>query len=525
MKGKAAVVLVLLLAALSCTAWAAGEKTETVTCEVNLFQCGSLEGAQTIPGEVSLLFDEAEAYQRIYEGLLAKQDEIDMIQFQIPRSEAVALYEQVINDNPELFYVGSRLSLWIDSDHSTVLGIIPEYLENLPADAGEKMEQAIAAALSLVEPDMSQAEKALVLHDYLVDTVAYDWDFLINGEVSDTAVYSAYGALVNGDAVCNGYALAYQMLLKQVGINAIKVTSTPMDHAWNLVEIDGNWYHVDVTHDDPAPNLEGGGDCYYFLRSDESMNRVWDTITVPCPSDYIEDWWLYNAQSLLHRWNGAYYYLGGYQEIYRTETLGEDPGVPVASDLDRDRGSFFGVRWVDGQLYYLSMASREAYRLKCCSLTSGAIVTVGEFPFAPSSSVDGLGMRFNREAGVIELYSNLRLEEAALFTFPLLSYPEEWDSLPMDTDTLAGCVKGADGTLLAGLVWTGAAWDTNLAAAFYQGERLVRVQVVDSSDWTPGLNVIKLDTAGCPVYDRMALFLLSDSTNPLCGAWQGSVVE
>ena len=66
---------------------------------------------------------------------------------------------------------------------------------------------------------------------------------------------------------------------------------------------------------------------------------------------------------------------------------------------------------------------------------------------------------------------------------------------------------------------------TNLAAAFYQGERLVRVQVVNSADWTPGLNVLKLDTAGYPVYDRMALFLLSDSTNPLCGAWQGSVTE
>lgn len=180
MKGKAAVVLVLLLAALSCTAWAAGEEPETVTCEVNLFQCGSLEGAQTIPGEVSLLFDREGAYQCIYQGLLAKQDEIDMTRFQIPRSEAVALYEQVINDNPELFYVGSKLSLWIDEDHTTALGIIPEYLENLPADAGEKMEQAIAAALSLVEPGMSQAEKALVLHDYLVDTVAYDWDFLIS---------------------------------------------------------------------------------------------------------------------------------------------------------------------------------------------------------------------------------------------------------------------------------------------------------------------------------------------------------
>ena len=523
MNYKFAAALFLLMASLVCTAWAAGAEPEpeAVTCEVNLFQCGSLEGAQTIPGQVTLLDSEEEAYQWIYQGLLARQDEIRMTQFRISRWEAAALYEQVVNDNPELFYVGGNVILWIDDDYSTVLGFIPEYLKNLPADAGEKMEQAIAAALSRVEPDMSQAEKALVLHNYLVDTVAYDRGLLVNGEVSDSAVYSAYGALVNGDAVCNGYALAYQMLLKQVGINAIKVTSTPMDHAWNLVEIDGSWYHVDTTWDDPAPNLEGGGNHFYFLRSDESMNRVWDTPTVPCPSDYIEGWWLYNnTQSLLHRWNGAYYYLGGYQEIYRAETLGEDPGVPVVSGLDRNMSSFFGVRWVDGQLYYLSMVSREAYCLKCCNLTTGSIATVGEFPFAPASSVDGLGLRYDGASGVIEIHSILRPELGVLFAFPLLSYPAEWDSLPLDSDALAGCAAEADGTLQAGLVWTGTAWDANFVAAFYRGEKLVRVQVVHAADWTPGLNVVKLDVAGYPAYDRVALFLLSNSAVPLCAAWQ-----
>lgn len=264
MKYKFAAVLLLLVVSLSCTAWAAGAEQEVVTCQVNLFQCGSLEGTQTILGQVTLLGSEEEAYQWIYQGLLARQDEIRMTQFQISRWEAAALYKQVVNDKPELFYVGGQLRLWIDDDYSTVLGIMPEYLENLPADAGEMMEQAIAAALSRVEPGMSQAEKALVLHDYLVDTVVYDRGFLVNGEVSDSAAYSAYGALVNGDAVCNGYALAYQLLLKQAGLNAIKVTSISMEHAWNLVEIDGSWYHVDTTWDDPAPNLEGGGNHFLF---------------------------------------------------------------------------------------------------------------------------------------------------------------------------------------------------------------------------------------------------------------------
>lgn len=516
MRRKVVVMLFLLLAVLSCTAWAAGDEPVEEHEEVNLFQCGSLDGAQTIPGEVGLLSSEA-AYQCIYQGLLAKQEKIDVSEFQISRAEIPALYEQVVNDNPELFYVGSNVTWWLIG--STVVSIEPYYLENLPADAEVRMNQAIAEALSLVEPGMSQAETALVLHDYLMDTVAYDWDTLVNGTPTDKAVYSAYGALVNGKAVCNGYALAYQMLLKQAGINAVKLTSTPMNHAWNLVEIDGNWYHVDVTHDDPAPNVEGGGRHFYFLRSDESMNRVWDTTSITCPNDYIEGWWLNNTSQPVHRWNGAYYYLGGYQEIYRTETLGEDPGVPVVSGLDRDRSSSNGVRWVDGQLYYTSMASRESYRLNRCDLATGARATVGEFSFAPTSSADGLGLRCNREAGVIEIYSDLQPELGPLYTFAVRSYPAAWDSLPLNADTLAGCVSGSDGILRVGLVWTHSAEEgAYLAAAFYRDGRMVKVQVVDSDGWETGLNVLELDTAGRPAYDRVALFLLSDSGVPLCAS-------
>lgn len=237
-RGRWLLLTLLLTVALAGAAAAAEEKLECDTGQVELYQCGSLGGAQTIPGEVDLLFDEQAAYKRIYEGLAAKQEKIDISEFQISRAEIPALYERVVNDNPELFYVGSYVTWWVMG--STVVGIEPQYLENLPADAGERMEQAVAAALSQVELGMSQTEKALVLHDYLMDTVAYDWVTATTGQPEDKAVFSAYGALVNRNAVCNGYALAYQMLLKQVGINSVKLDSEALNHAWNLVEIDGN---------------------------------------------------------------------------------------------------------------------------------------------------------------------------------------------------------------------------------------------------------------------------------------------
>ena len=540
MKKRVIITVLLVLAALSCTTWAAGEPELTESYdEVELFQCGSLGGAQTIPGELNLLArDEEGAYQRLYQGLLAKQEEINVSEFQIPTSEIATLFERVVNDNPELFYVDSSVSWSFTAGSKMVLSVFPSYVEGLPADAGEKMEQAVTEALSLVEPGMSQAEKALVLHDYLMNTVTYDWETATTGWPIDNMVFSAYGALVNKNAVCNGYALAYQMLLKQVGINAVKLTSGDLNHAWNLVEINGSWYHVDVTWDDPVPDVKGGGRHENFLRSDAGMDSTghtsWDATSITCPNDYIEDWWMYETRNPIYRWDGAYYYVSD-RKVYRTDTLGENPGEVVVPYLDRAVSNRNGIQWVDGQLYYTAIASTgREYKLMRCELATGAAAVVGQFPFSRTASADGhygssndgIGLDYDREAGTIAIYSDTRPEWGPLYTFAVRSYPVAWDSLPLNADTLAGCVSGSDGILRAGLVWTHGAEDgTYLAAAFYRDGKLVAAQLMDSGDWTYGLNVLELDTAGCPAYDRVALFLLSDSAVPLCASWQSETTE
>ena len=64
-------------------------------------------------------------------------------------------------------------------------------------------------------------------------------------------VYTSYGAFVNHNAVCQGYALAFKVLMDRAGIPCCYVSSDAINHAWNMVRLDGNWYHVDVTWDDP----------------------------------------------------------------------------------------------------------------------------------------------------------------------------------------------------------------------------------------------------------------------------------
>ena len=96
------------------------------------------------------------------------------------------------------------------------------------------------------------------IHDYLIENLNYDQT------ISGSNIYNLYGALVNKSCVCEGYAKAFKYLLDEAGIDCVIVIGTGTNskgetenHAWNYVSIDGSWYAVDTTWDDPV--VQGGG--------------------------------------------------------------------------------------------------------------------------------------------------------------------------------------------------------------------------------------------------------------------------
>ncbi|MBQ3508027.1 MAG: hypothetical protein IJA91_05695, partial [Clostridia bacterium] len=115
----------------------------------------------------------------------------------------------------------------------------------------------------------SEAETALYIHDVLADRYAYDTR--TTGANAD-----AYSFFRDGVGICQAYALAFIALARGAGLEADFVSSDAMDHAWNHVKVDGVWYHVDVTRDDPIPATEGSEEVNHtrLLRSDEGMNSL-----------------------------------------------------------------------------------------------------------------------------------------------------------------------------------------------------------------------------------------------------------
>lgn len=104
-------------------------------------------------------------------------------------------------------------------------------------------------------------EKAI--HDYMLLNCEYDYNNYLNGTIPWES-FGAAGVVVNHRAVCNGYATAFQMFMGMLGIKCEMISSGQLNHAWNRVMLDDEWYMVDVTWDDPVPDEPGRITYTYF---------------------------------------------------------------------------------------------------------------------------------------------------------------------------------------------------------------------------------------------------------------------
>ena len=149
----------------------------------------------------------------------------------------------------------------------------------LPITVSDKaLNSASTIISSITTASMSEFEKVKAIHDYIVINV--DYPSVI--DMGNRALFTAEGALVNKLAVCQGYAEAFSLLCYKAGIQTEMVYGTAQSgsnresHAWNLVRVDGVWYQMDVTWDDPVglSTASGANMQYkYFLIPDSIMNK------------------------------------------------------------------------------------------------------------------------------------------------------------------------------------------------------------------------------------------------------------
>ena len=361
-----------------------GEKLEYIDVSDGVYQAGAFsvfgESADAkytpysvMPNATTSTIAEAEEY--FYQQLLARKDQIDMLKYNIPVSKLKAFLSGVVNDHPDLYYVRSGCSYLPSGDIVDI--IYPMYVDNIDDLDDAVFQAGLHDALSVVKPGMTQLEKAVVLHDYLAVNCEYDKARLDDKTLPQTS-YSAYGVLADGTAVCQGYALAYKLLLNKVGIDCYMVTSDAMKHAWNLIVLDGEYYQVDVTWDDPTWDMTGRAVHTYMFRSDAAFAKHsdWEITSGSEVVDYKATdtrydsaFWTNCRSPLVITEDGCYFvaYENSSAYIKKKESLADitDTGTTIQnigrwsvwSGTSYYANAFSGLFMMDGRLYYNDKSS------------------------------------------------------------------------------------------------------------------------------------------------------------------------
>lgn len=195
-------------------------------------------------------------------------------------------------DNPEIFFLEIPKLCIVTETKSTLMSkqyninIMPEaggtYLNNqFPTEAivnsSADQIKKIVENIKIVTEDLDDIEKVKYVHDYLVENIEYDTT------IEKPNIHNIYGALINRVAVCEGYAKSFKYIMDKLNIpciivvgNANTESNAQEKHSWNYVNIDGKWYGIDATFDDPivlgAPILGDNIRYKYYLKGSLEFN-------------------------------------------------------------------------------------------------------------------------------------------------------------------------------------------------------------------------------------------------------------
>ncbi len=196
--------------------------------------------------------------------------ELDVLQSAVARIE---------HEHPEYYWLDGTREITTDGTLSTVEFSSYDVLDaqKLKNDVLE-IETAANEIISQMPAELDDYGKILYIHDYLASHIVYatkEAETLARGPWNNV-----YGSLVDGYAVCSGYAAGFSYLMKQLDIECGVVTGEVVDeesgesngHAWNYVKLDNQYYWIDVTWDD-TDKENNPVNHYYFLIDDTRMNQ------------------------------------------------------------------------------------------------------------------------------------------------------------------------------------------------------------------------------------------------------------
>jgi hypothetical protein len=214
----------------------------------------------------TLTDDEKALYENIVENASTLGLKVDPEYRAVDRETWDKVYCMVYNQEPQLFWMSPKLSQ---------IGRI--YYRNLDKESIKSMQAEIDVTVKNLLAEMKGMTDYQKM-DFINTYLALNSTFLLGQETDEQAnynstIYNAFagGTSKQGDIQCVGYAHAVQYLCDRIGINSMVVTGVTeagQSHAWNIVDMDGEWYNYDVTWNDPVfevPNVKNMRHMFMFV--------------------------------------------------------------------------------------------------------------------------------------------------------------------------------------------------------------------------------------------------------------------
>lgn len=157
--------------------------------------------------------------------------------------------------------------------------LLPQFENRQAVESAEEQIQAIVYDVAK-RAQGTNIQKIQFVHDWMIDSMEYE-----QNAQSNSNAYDIYGAVIEKSTVCEGYARTFKLLMDQLEIPCLLIAGTGVNsngetesHAWNQVHVNGTWYAVDVTWDDPViignGNLPEGRKYQYFLKGSDEFYKT-----------------------------------------------------------------------------------------------------------------------------------------------------------------------------------------------------------------------------------------------------------
>ena len=177
------------------------------------------------------------------------------------------VYREIAYEHPEMFWYDPynfESTISNNGKNEYFLQIKPMYLfdkqqvEQMKTEFQEKIDEIVSVA----KTKSNTYDQVLYVHDCIVDNCVYDYDAYNKGDYKNPSI-NAYGCLVNGKAICSGYSMAFNAIMKRLGYE-IGVEFSAYDgfsifaegHVWNYCKLDGDYYYFDLTWNDIDPKTD-----------------------------------------------------------------------------------------------------------------------------------------------------------------------------------------------------------------------------------------------------------------------------